>query len=70
MSNNNCLHGMRCPQCKAEEPFRFMSTVICTWHDDGTDDYSDLEFVDDGYAQCVSCHYTGVTRDFYISNQS
>jgi predicted nucleic-acid-binding Zn-ribbon protein len=69
VSNDNCLEGMRCPKCGSLEPFNIEVTKIVTVYDSGTEDskYGDTEWTNDSYADCVSCGWTGIVDDLYVS---
>ena len=62
--NTNCLAGIQCPECNALEPFNISVTTCATFYDDGTDDVGDMEFDDDSFCRCMSCHKVGVVADF------
>ena len=64
--NTNCLEGMRCPQCKALEPFDI--SVLCTAKvfDDGTEETHDMEWDDTNACSCPGCGHQGLVRDFKI----
>jgi hypothetical protein len=62
--NENCLEGMRCPKCKALEPFDI--SVLCTAKvfDDGTEETHDMEWDDTNACSCPACGFQGLVRDF------
>lgn len=64
--NENCLAGMRCPKraCKSEGPFAIVVAAIAEVHDDGTEEFSDVEWDDDSYCRCKACGYEGIVADF------
>ena len=62
--NSNCLEGMACPSCGSEGPFKLEVTCVATVHDDGTDEFSDIEWVSGGYAMCLNCEFEGSNDDF------
>jgi hypothetical protein len=64
MTNTNCLENIKCPDCRNEKSFRIAGTTIFTVTDDGTEDYGDIEWDDDSYAECTACHRHGTLRDF------
>lgn len=66
MPNNNCLEGMACPGCGAEEPFKIVALVLAEVTDDGVQEYFDPEWDNDRYCKCESCGKEGVVRDFII----
>jgi hypothetical protein len=64
MTNINCLKGIQCPDCGIEDCFRIQGTTLFTVTDDGTDDFGDVEWDDDSYAECTQCGKDGKLRDF------
>lgn len=70
--NENCLAGMRCPECKAYGPFSTVAKCNVSVSDDGTDseDGGNTEFEDDAWASCDECGHEGVWADFHEENQS
>jgi hypothetical protein len=64
MTNTNCLADIKCPACGNEDSFRIAATSLFTVTDDGTDDYADVHWDDDSYADCPECHRHGTLRDF------
>jgi hypothetical protein len=70
MANENCLEGLRCPQCGSEEPFRVEVKVMMLIWDDGEDDDSmsaGRNWDDASYCECFECHHTGTVADFRIA---
>jgi hypothetical protein len=68
MTNTNCLEGIKCPACGNEELFRIAATSMFTVTDDGTDDYADVQWDDDSYAECAECLRHGAVKDFKVRN--
>ncbi len=66
MTNTNCLENIKCPACGNEESFRIAAKTIATVTDDGTDDYGDMEWDDDSYAECAECYRHGTLKDFKV----
>lgn len=64
MSNNNCLSGLRCPNCGSYGPYRIAITTLATVTDDGTDEYEGAEWEDDSYCGCISCLHDAKIKDF------
>jgi hypothetical protein len=64
MTNTNCLEGIKCPACGNEDRFRIAATSLFTVTDDGTDDYADVDWDDDSYADCPECGRHGTLKDF------
>lgn len=69
MPNNNCLEGIRCPQCGSEEPFRIVVTTTVLMWDDGTD-YDKMggetEWDEESYCECHACGKYGRVKDFRV----
>jgi hypothetical protein len=64
MTNTNCLRNIKCPDCGYKDSFRIAATTIFTVTDDGTDDFGDVEWNDDSYAECLQCRRQGTVKDF------
>jgi hypothetical protein len=64
MTNTNCLAGIKCPACGNEDSFRIAATAVFTVTDDGTDDYTAVEWDDDSDAECTECQRRGNVKDF------
>ena len=62
--NDNCLIGMKCPNCGSLGPFKIVVTTTLTVHDDGTDEASGGEWEDDNYCQCSDCRHSATVADF------
>jgi hypothetical protein len=62
--NENCLDGMRCPQCGSLGPLRISVKTILMFEDDGTDICGDNEYDDDSHCSCENCGWWGTTADF------
>lgn len=66
MPNENCLIGMKCPECGSEGPFKISVRAWATVHDDGTDEDEAVEWDDDSACICkeYGCSFRGKVRDF------
>ena len=66
--NENCLAGMRCPECGSLEPFRIGITTVMQFTDEGedflNDKGSDQEWTDDSFCECCACDKSGKVKDF------
>ena len=62
--NDNCLAGMKCPECGSLEPFEIHSQSMCTIYDSGTTRHRDIEWEDDAVCVCVGCKYLGTVARF------
>jgi len=68
MSNTNCLENMRCPNpdCDSEGPFEIRGEANFIVSDDGTGDYSDVEWWQDSSCCCMECQSSGTVKDFTV----
>ncbi len=64
MSNTNCLEGVRCPACGNEDRFRIVGKALFTVTDEGTDEFGDVEWDDDSFAECPDCGRDGPLKEF------
>jgi len=62
--NENCLTGMKCPECDSYGPFRISSNCWAEVHDDGIEETYDHEWHDDSSCVCAGCHHAGRVKDF------
>lgn len=62
--NENCLDGMRCPDCGSLGAFSIAGRAFFEVSDDGTEDYSDVAWDNTSYCECTDCHFEGVVADF------
>lgn len=65
MTNTNCLEDHECPECGSEDRFSIAAETIVTVDDEGTDDFSDVEWFDDSYCRCHECDHVGTVDDFH-----
>jgi hypothetical protein len=66
MPNQNCLKGMQCPQCRSRGPFGIVGTALFEVHDDGSNEFTDLEWSDLDSCTCRGCNTRGQVRDFQL----
>jgi len=45
MTNENCLEGIRCPQCGQEDCFKITALITCNVTDDGSEPVGDHEWI-------------------------
>jgi len=67
MPNENCLAGMKCPECESEGPFDIEVVTMVTMHDDGSEDCKVGDGMDWGpksACACQRCSYSGEADDF------
>jgi ssDNA-binding Zn-finger/Zn-ribbon topoisomerase 1 len=62
--NNDCLDGLRCPECKALEPFQISSMCQAVWTDDGVGDTYEFEYDKASYISCLECGHGGQVQEF------
>jgi hypothetical protein len=66
MTNSNCLENIQCPACGNEHCFRLAAKTIAIVTDDGVEDYGDMEWDNDSYAECPQCLRHGTLKDFMV----
>jgi hypothetical protein len=69
MANQNCLEGVRCPQCGNEDRFLIAANVTAEVTDDGADIASPLygngfEWDDESRTRCPECDRYGPIKEF------
>ncbi len=64
MANENCLSGIRCPNCGSEEPFVITVQTLMRMFDDGSDTHGDVDWNEGSGCSCESCKHAGLIRDF------
>ena len=69
MPNQNCLEGMNCPKCGAEEPFKILVESIVTMYDNGSEDQEHAEWGPQSYCECKKCGHFGRAWQFTISSR-
>ncbi len=69
MANDNCLEGMRCPQCGSDEPFRIAVTQTVLMYDAGSEDDAmggDMDWDESSSCECQACHHAGTVAHFRV----
>jgi hypothetical protein len=71
MTNENCLAGIRCPQCGNEDRFLITSTILADVTDGGADiaDGSDIHWDDASMTHCPDCDMAGPLIHFRTHEQ-
>ncbi len=74
MPNENCLEGIKCPQCGQEDWFLIEARCIVEVEDDGADLASPkygngYEWEDDSSCRCPECDRHGPLKDFRIDRR-
>jgi Zn ribbon nucleic-acid-binding protein len=64
--NENCLEGLRCPNCKQEDVLQIAGTSLFRVVDDGTESHEDVEWDDASFTRCPTCGFQGKLVDFRI----
>lgn len=62
--NDNCLAGMKCPECGSLEPFDIHAQVVAKVYDDGTDEHRSVEWSDESLCRCCDCGHLGTVAGF------
>jgi hypothetical protein len=66
MTNENCLEGIKCPQCGNEDRMLIVTTALADVTDDGADiaDGSDMHWDDASLTRCPECDRDGPLKEF------
>jgi hypothetical protein len=64
--NNNCLDGIKCPDCSSEGPFDIAALCVARVNDDGVEDTRDFEWDNSSVCVCVICSKAAPLSDFKI----
>lgn len=68
MANENCLAGMRCPECGNDEPFKIAITAYAIMYDEGSEEIEEeITWDDASYCECQACLFAGTVADFQES---
>ena len=68
--NENVLEGFRCPQCGHEKSFDIEAkSLFIEVTDDGTGEYTDVEWSDDSFCRCCECGHEGTVAGFQIEEE-
>lgn len=62
--NDNCLAGMKCPECGSLEPFVIECKACVLMHDEGSDEVGNLDWENDSFCKCEECEFHGTVSDF------
>lgn len=68
MPNENCLKGIRCPECGQEDVFKILGTAVFVVTDEGTDEFYEAEWDDTSTTRCPECNFVGAMRAFQESS--
>ena len=67
--NENCLEGIRCPNCGNVDNFKVTAVVGCQVSDEGSDaNESDHDWDDDADCTCSACNHNAPMSDFRFVN--
>lgn len=64
MPNSNCLEGIACPKCGAEDEFKVVVTTWMTMTDEGSGDFEHLQWEDASPIRCTTCDHEGTVAEF------
>jgi DNA-directed RNA polymerase subunit RPC12/RpoP len=64
MPNKNCLEGIRCPECDQDDNFKIVGKAWFDVTDDGTSEFTDVEWDDDSACRCPDCGFTATLLHF------
>jgi hypothetical protein len=67
MTNQNCLAGVKCPECGNEGRFLIFTTILADVTDDGADIAagSDIHWDDASMTRCPDCDRDGPLSEFH-----
>jgi DNA-directed RNA polymerase subunit RPC12/RpoP len=71
MTNENCLRGIRCPNCGNQDRFLIVAAILAEVTDDGADiaKHSDVEWDDDSHTRCPECNQDGPLATFHANQE-
>lgn len=64
IESRNCLEGFECPKCGSREPFYITVTCSMEVYDDGTENYSYVEWSDESGCVCRECEHSATVAHF------
>lgn len=64
MPNDNALQGITCPNCGQADEFQITATATFDVTDEGTGDYTGVEWDDNSPITCQKCNRMGRVKDF------
>jgi predicted RNA-binding Zn-ribbon protein involved in translation (DUF1610 family) len=68
MTNDNCLAGIKCPQCGNEDRFLIAATITADVTDDGANiaKNTDMEWDETSHTRCPDCGKDGPLAGFRV----
>ena len=67
--NENCLEGIACPQCGSLGPFVITGVANFIVSDDGSSDFTAMDWTPRSSIKCQSCCHFGSVEEFTESDQ-
>ena len=69
MANDNCLKGIRCPECGNEDRFLIAATILADVTDDGADiaAHTDMEWDETSATRCPNCGHAAPLATFSVN---
>lgn len=64
MPNDNALKGIACPNCGQADEFQITATATFDITDEGTGDYSGVEWDENSPIACQKCGHMGAVKAF------
>ena len=64
MANENCLSGIKCPDCGQEDKFYIVASAEFEVTDDGTDTHSGVGWDNESHIRCAECGAAGKVKHF------
>ena len=64
MANSNCLEGFKCPECGYEDEFLIVAMAEFRVTDDGTTEFTDVDWTGGNICKCAKCDHYGKVWNF------
>lgn len=64
--NENCLEEISCPKCGSTGPFHINGVANFLVSDDGSSEFTDLDWDGDSFIGCPGCNHSGTVKDFAV----
>jgi len=64
MTHDNCLEGIRCPQCGQDNRFKIFALITCVVTNNGSEPVGDHGWDDNSSTHCPECDFDGTLKQF------